>query len=571
LALLVVGLAAQLVVHRRRGALLLTRARGASTAQLVGVLAVEALLVSGAAALAGLAVAVALVPARSSALSIGLVVALVAGCVAFMAVGCWRVVRRAGHDGRADTVAVRPSLRRTAVEVLLVVVAVVGLVVVRRRGVGSADGADPYLATVPVLLAVGAGLLALRAYPYLLRPMLRVVRGAAGAVSFVSLARAARQPPVATLPLAVLLLGLGFSVFASSVETTVVRGQQDSAWRQVGGDYRFDSGALSGRQVRRAAAVDGVTTAVPALTRDDIDVRDEEGRPSDARLLALDPAAYADLAARAPAGVAPTLDAVQVSSGGAMLPVLASPGVAAAAGPDGVVTVDLGAFIGVYEARVVDIAESFPGDGGREFVVTDLAVLRAGEETPIRLTTLFVAADAGTGAAVADALGTGGPRVTVSDRREVLTETGELPFVDSTVAAFRLGVGAAAGYCLLAVVLALVLTAESRAGLLATLRTLGIDRRQARGLLGLELAPMVVVVVVVGLAVGIALPYLLVPAVDLTSFTAGVDAPPPRLDPMVAGVLAVGLVAVVAIAVALTGLVQRRRRLGDAVRMGADA
>ena len=488
----------------------------------------------------------------------------------FVAVGCWRVARRAGRGGREDTVTVRPSLRRTAVEVLLVVVAVVGLVLVRRRGVGSTDGTDAYLATVPVLLAVGAGLLALRAYPYLLRPLLRVFRRSAGAVSFVSLARAARQPPVATLPLAVLLLGLGFPVFASAVETTVVRGQQDSAWQRVGGDYRFDGAALSGRQVRRAADVDGVAAAVPALSRDEIDVRDEEGRPSDARLLALEPAAYAGLAARAPAGVAPALDALTPTSDGATLPVVASPGVAAAAGPDSVVTVDLGAFIGIYEARVVDVADSFPGDGGGEFLVGDLEVLRAAEDAPIRPTSLFVAADARTGAAVAEALSTGGERVTVSDRREVLAATGRLPFVDSTVAAFRLGVGAAAGYCLLAVVLALVLTAESRAGLLATLRTLGIDRRQARGLLALELAPMVGVVVIVGLAVGVMLPYLLVPAVDLTSFTAGVDAPSPRLDPLVAVVLAVGLVAVVAIAVTLTGLVQRRR-LGDAVRMGADA
>lgn len=569
LALLVLGLATELGLQRRTESIVLARARGASRANLIGVLGLEALVVTAPAAVAGYLLAVLLVPARPSRASVVLVAALVLGCVGFVAAGGWRAGGTTPADRRRDVVASSRSRRRVSAEVLLMLLGVGGLVLLRRRGLGTGtDGGDPFLATVPVLLALGAGVLALRAYPWVLRPLSRMVGRRAGASSFVAFARASRQPLTSTLPLAVLLLGLGFSVFASAVETTVTDGQRDAAWGAVGADFRLDGYAFDDVQLSAVAATDGVVDSAAAFIPEDAEVADADGSRSPVRLVALEPAAYADVVAGAPPELVPRAGlgelATRTASPGA-LAALVSPRVAAEA-REGLVTVDLGAGVGEKEISVSTVANSFPTDAGGDFVILDLGALRAGEETPLRVNTVFVRAPASAAAGLESTVRRFGAEVAIEGRAQLLADTAEVPLVEGTTTVFRLGVLVAALYCLLAVLLALVLSAQDRARLLATLRTLGIPRGSARALLALELAPMVVAVVLAGLAVGVALPYLLVPVVDLTSFTGGSTSPAPRLDPYVTAGLALGLVAVVVAAVAVISAVQRRHPLAEATR-----
>jgi len=118
------------------------------------------------------------------------------------------------------------------------------------------------------------------------------------------------------------------------------------------------------------------------------------------------------------------------------------------------------------------------------------------------------------------------------------------------------------------IVLALLLTARSRLRDLAYLRALGLSRRQAVAVTAGELAPPFVVAVVVGTALGLATAYLVEPGLDLTALAAGGGDVALRLDPVAPLLLAVGLLAVAAVAVWATAAVVRRMSLSRSLRMG---
>ena len=157
----------------------------------------------------------------------------------------------------------------------------------------------------------------------------------------------------------------------------------------------------------------------------------------------------------------------------------------------------------------------------------------------------------------------------VEDRRDLEAAIADTALVEGTVAAFRLGVVAAAGYCLLATLLALVLTGRQRAELVSILRIVGLSRGQVAAIVALEMVPLVGVVVLTGWAVGLALPYLLVPSIDLTTFTGGLASPATHVDLVAAGLLGLGLVLVVAVALGGTVATEHRRR-ESALRIGAE-
>ncbi|MFI0420527.1 FtsX-like permease family protein [Spongiactinospora sp. 9N601] len=110
------------------------------------------------------------------------------------------------------------------------------------------------------------------------------------------------------------------------------------------------------------------------------------------------------------------------------------------------------------------------------------------------------------------------------------------------------------------------LTGADRGTALSCLRTLGLSERQARGLTVLEIAPMIVLTAAAGLLLGLVLPAVLGPGIDLSAYAGDADVSGYPIDLRASALLAAG-VAAVAGAYAHAA-VARRRSLGAALRIG---
>jgi putative ABC transport system permease protein len=243
-ALAVVGLLAALANERRRVATALARARGASPLDVLAAQAAEGVALAAPAGAAGWLAARLALPAYPSTLSWCLVVALVAGTVVLFVASIARLARREVRPPARDEVVVAPlAPRRLVLEGLVVVLALGGLYLLRRRGLASSGdgGFDVYLAGVPVLLGLAAGIVALRLYPLPLRALAVVARRRRGIVLPLALSRSAREHGVSAVPLLVLLLAVAVAIFSAVMLRTVEAAQEQAAWREVGADVRIDA------------------------------------------------------------------------------------------------------------------------------------------------------------------------------------------------------------------------------------------------------------------------------------------------------------------------------------------
>jgi putative ABC transport system permease protein len=377
LALAVVALLGGLAANRRGDSIALVRSRGGASWQVLGAEAVEGIAVALPAAALGFLLAVLLTDGHSLGPSLLLVAGIVLATGGLLAAAASGAARSGLAVRGRDEVAVGAvSARRLAVEAALVVSSLVGVYLLRRRGLSDENGFDPYLAAVPLLLGLAAGIVAVRIYPWPVRFLAAAAGRRRDLVPALALRRVARQPGVTAAPLLVLLLGVSVSVFAAVMAATLSRAQK------------------------------------------------------------------------------------------------------------------------------------------------------------------------GVGSALLSPLATG------------------------TLDIFRAGALLAAAYAAFVIVLALLLTARSRLRDLAYLRALGLSRKQAVAVTAGELAPPFVVAVVVGTALGLATAYLVEPGLDLTALAAGGRDVALRLDPVAPLLLAVGLLAVAAVAVWATAAVVRRMSLSRSLRMG---
>src|SRR5690606_2634702 len=134
--------------------------------------------------------------------------------------------------------------------------------------------------------------------------------------------------------------------------------------------------------------------------------------------------------------------------------------------------------------------------------------------------------------------------------------------------------GVAVVLSLVLVVVAVVMTqlmgAPARARLLAVLRTLGLDRRQARGIVAWELAPLAVVSAAAGGLLGVLVPGVVLGGMDLRALTGGEEQPARVVDPLVVvGVLG-GVLLVAALAVLVSTVLSSRADVAGELRMGEE-
>lgn len=568
-ALAVLGLACAVVVRRRAAGSALLHARGASRAAVTASLVAEVGSVALPAAAVGAVGAALAGGERAWQASVVLAVLVAAAALILTGVTTWRSVDPVGSVDHGTRGRRSRSTWRTATEIFVVLAAILAVVEVRRRGLGT-DGVDPVLVAAPVLVVLAFVVVVLRLLPTMLRHAAASTARGSGLLPFTALARASRQPLSVALPLSTLLLGLGFAVFASGVLTTVSEGQERSAWRDVGADYLLEAEYFQDQDLEALADVGGVEQVVPALRREEASFFDPAGQVTRGNVLIVDAARYADLVdSEVASGVDPA-DVRRLSDPvdpDAPLPAIATtPARTALAATAG--AIDPTASLGRTEVAVTAVPSTFPLDGGRGLVVLDLPSVQARESFPIRPNTLLVKASPEAAPALAEAAGRLEQRVSLTGRRDVLRDLADSPFVGSTQALFAAGVVAAAGYCVLALVLVLVLGARSRARLASTLRMLGATPRQLSRLAVLEVAPLLAVMVAAGAAAGVLLVVLLLPGLQLQPLTGGDSPPETVLGLLRIGGLVAGLTTLVVVTVVAVSAVERRRGLGETLREG---
>ncbi|MEU8074549.1 hypothetical protein AB0B31_03810, partial [Catellatospora citrea] len=485
-------LAARVAVGRRRSEFALLRARGGALRTIGSYTlpqSLPVLLAAAAGALLGLAV-----PGRPAAtwpiLAAFTVLAALAVPVLAM------VVARdpSFSTGRADLAGGRVSLRRRTAELSLLVLAGLGVWLMRQRGLNGSDGVDFYLAAVPSLLAAGAAVATVRLVPPIVTGLARLSVRGRGAVGFLGLARAGRTAGTVVGPVAVLVVAVSTAVFSAAVAGTIDTGRDRATDLRMAADVKVDGLAFDRGTTAELAAVPGVVAVAPYAVESAADLSVDGKRLGGVYTLMLDGSAYARVVTAS--GIEATApEAITAAPAGGRLPAVVSPGVAERLGADhGTVTVR-GRRFDFAVAQTVDAFASIAG--ATNFVVLPWQAAAATDRQALDPTGFLIAGtpdpqrvwevgDAGqrrwieTGVR-AEAYDRPVTAVTTWEQaREALDESSL-----NAVVTFAYAVGGGAGVllALLAIGFAVVAGARGRGTVLSRLRTMGLSRGQGRRLL----------------------------------------------------------------------------------------
>ncbi|MCP2336993.1 FtsX-like permease family protein [Actinomadura rupiterrae] len=564
---LLLGLA--LFTERLRSALAVQRARGSSLFQLFRTISwlTAPTLLPAAAAGCGVGLLIHAGPPQVVSIYLAAVVALIG--IGFPCVLAARWNRGAVlTTRRPETTTPKTSRRRLVLELLVLGLAVVSLVILRRRGLAAQAelGADPLIWAVPVLLGIAAGLVVLRGFPWPLRLAGRLFRRGRSMVGFVGFARASRQQVVTVLPLVVLLLAASVAGFGATVDAALERGQGTAAWYSVGSDAQLNATQFDYRLPQWLKSVRGVTAAVPLRTIPDAGVGGAvgDGKP-EITVIAVD------------------LDALRGVSGGAARFVPAAP-----ADPNGMLVspeavqsvgtkpTTLNWFNKSLPVHPAGIVNRFPGqDATTPYVIIPFRMLTDIDSFPTRV---FVqgngidrtALDKTARRAVPEfATNSIGPSF-VRYRGDVEHELKQGPMVQVVHKAFAECALIVTAYALLSVLLVLLVGARERGRAIAHLEVLGLSRRQRRTLALIEIGPVVLCAVLIGWLVGMLLPRLTGPVVNLRPYTLGFAASNHAVEPLHLAALAAVLAVAGLAATAVDRLFDARHRLGEVLRTGEE-
>ncbi|MGW2289041.1 hypothetical protein [Streptomyces phaeochromogenes] len=577
-SLLVVGLLAAavtalLAVRRSLDAHRLQRARGASATGL----ALARALHTAPAVLLGLAAGIPAarsLPGPSPAYGQAL---LVAGLLWLLLPALtWHALRDRSVRTGDGTVPFAAGRRLTA-EAVVLLLAAAGVVALRTRGTAAEAGPDPLLAAVPALLGLATVAVLVRCYPLPVRILARFSARRRGVVALIALSRAAKEAPARALALLVLVVTLAGAVFGGFVAGTLAEGRREAAGWQVGADASYLGAHRSPAVAERLAQVRGVreTVSVRQLRVDPTSAT-SGSRYGIASMVGIDGARLRAAAPNSPAARA--LDAAGLTGRqpGKDIRVLAT---GARAGDRLTITLH-------GRKMPLRVVGPLPDD-----VLQDPALGPLRGTTPSRERLLLADNRALTAIGASDFEGSSlllyGPHLDVRTLRSLVpraghdTAVGELRIrseeqadatADGMISVLRDAhttcTALAVLLALLALVLELLLSAEARGRTTAYLRTLGLGGRATTGLHLLQLLPMVVAAVAGGTALGLTLPALLGPALDLREFTGGPAAPTPHPDLLLTAALGAGLGMLVVVAVGVETWIGRRRGLGAVLRLG---
>jgi putative ABC transport system permease protein len=573
------ALVALLQARRRAGSILLVHGRGASGLQVMLAQLIEGLVLAVPAAVLGYGLASVAVGARQSSLAVAADVAVVAVSILILLLVAVPLARSPGSVARPDPQArIQSRARRLVFDGLLIAIAVIGVVLLRSRGVLGGGPVDPYLAAVPALVGLAVGVAALRLYPIPIRALSWLAARGRGLAPSLALRTAARDASVAQLPLLVLILATAMGVFASAVLVTIEEGQTASSYQRVGADYRVDAGLADIIPAELSVAGrPGLDGEARAFVQEGL-LRGGQVRRGTATLHAIDVPAYVAVAGGTPADPrfpasfqGSDWPAGEMGGDESPLPAIVTADVAAGARLGVGDTFELAIPGGRAMYRIVEVRQRFPGmDHRPNLVVTPYAALQAAFPTrPLSPTTLFVSGADDGEASLREAITPYERRLSVLSRPQVLAGLHDVPLSAAVTDGLALALLVTLAYSALALACGLILALAARRRDMALLRTMGLRARQVMALTLLEHGPVLLVALAVGVALGIGLSVLVQPGLQLEVFTGpGVDVSL-RIDPL--HVLALGVIPLLIVGTAVLAgawLVQRGE-LGGMVRGSA--
>lgn len=265
LLLAFIGLVVGLAVNRQRNEIAVLRSRGATIPQVLGIAALEALILGGVALLVGVPVSEGIaqvIGATRSFLNFtvdnNLRVDMTLATLRFgiAAVGVTLVAQILPSTGAARYTIVTfkqeqartirsPWWQRAWLDVLLLIPVIYGTYLLSQQGSitapGSEDMADspfanPLLFLIPALGAFALTLLVLRLLPVIMR-FISWVAGKTNSVGFLLATRyLSRDPGFYTAPLVLLILTLSLSTFTASLAQTLDNHLYDSTYYSLGSD-----------------------------------------------------------------------------------------------------------------------------------------------------------------------------------------------------------------------------------------------------------------------------------------------------------------------------------------------
>lgn len=559
-------LAARLLVTRRRTLLEAERARGASVASVALRLLLESVPVTLVGLVLGLVAALLATPGPTAVVWGPAIAVAVVAVLATPVLGAALVARAwtgrqlpANRQDRERVLGRRRAQRRTA-EVTVVVLAAGAASAVRGRGLlqTQTSGVDLLLAATPALLAAGATILVLRAFPVVLGAIGRLAARRRGLVGVVAAARAAQAAGLG-VPLLSLTVALALVVFAGLTAATVGVGQERASIEQVGADVLVEGG-VTRELANEVLRQDGVDSAALGTT---IGTRRLNGDGGEiVTLVLLESAAYERVRA-----------AVDPRYGGE----LAGLDGAGTDGPRVLVSPSLRAETDVAGARVYDGEQRVVLDvvgntamtfGPEPVVVADLGTYTAATEVPLAQDTLWVSGPGAPAAVERAIVEVEAVDVDVTVRADRLASERSSALVRALQQLLLLTSLVLAMFAAVTLVLTVVATAPERGRTLSALRTLGLDARGARLVTLGELSPLVGAAVLSGALIGVAVPVVLTSALGLRRVTGELGTTELVVTPLPFA-LAVG-VAVLALLVSVVAeaAVRRRDRLGDVLRVG---
>jgi ABC-type lipoprotein release transport system permease subunit len=170
--------------------------------------------------------------------------------------------------------------------------------------------------------------------------------------------------------------------------------------------------------------------------------------------------------------------------------------------------------------------------------------------------------------AIRDAVGAITAAATVDSRATYARAFTDSPVTAAIVVGIAIAAVIAAFYAALAVAAALALAGAARATEVAHLRTIGLSRGDAVGLVVIEHGPTVILAFIAGVALGLGLFVLLEPGLGLDAIVGSKIQVPLTADPRQLAIIFAGILAIAVVGIGLAAWMQRRGVAVAALRRG---